>query len=282
MEKLDQLDLCELALGRPIIINFNNKFRFLADERLVQSKSATIATFLQPNVEVYNVTLPHYENIPNIVEYFKTGKFTAFEPDMFPTLFANAYFLQLKEMTKIMTNLFCENPIQFFEMHDFQKCITENMFCDLMFAQNGKLKMKILGHYPSKHLKMFCTYFNINKNEIKNYVFKNFPYIWNLCKKYNLIKVQNGLKQYFSDHVDNSDFMEQKEMNGDNISHEDIKKLFLLHPERLQLQRGGGKKLKKIIFVDKHYFFSLKIWLKKHPEPINPWFETMRYITNRL
>lgn len=279
MEKLDHLDLCELALGRPIVINFNNKFRFLADERLVQSKSATIATFLQPDVEVYNVSLPHYENIPNIVEYFKTGKFTAFEPDMFPTLFANAYFLQLKDMTKIMTSMFCENPLQFFKMHDFKECITEKMFCDLMFAQNGKFKMKIMGNYPSKHLKIFCSYFDIIDET--DYVFVNFPYLWNLCKKFQLIKVENGLKEFFSDYVDDSDFMNQKQMNKNNIPHEDLKNLFLLFPERLQLQRGG-KKLKKIIFVDKHYFNSLKIWLKKHPEPINPWFETMRYITNRL
>lgn len=276
MEQLDNLNLHELALGRPIVLNFNKKFKFLADERLVQVKSATLAKYLEPNVEVYNISLPHYENIPNIVEYFKTGKFTSFEPDMFPTLFANAYFLQLKDITKIMTNMFCKQPFHYTEMDDFNQCITKEMFCDLMFAEHGKSKMKIQANYATKHLRIFCNYFSI-KNFDKS-VFNNFPYLWKLCKEFQLLTLEKDLTNYFLDEVDNSSFMNQIDMNSKYISHEDFKNLLLLHPERLQLQRSG----KNLICADRHYFQSLKIWLKKHPEPINQWFETMRYITDKL
>jgi len=279
MEKLDNLNLCDLALGRPIVINFNNKFRFLADERLVHAKSATIAGHIQPNVEVYNISLPHYENIPNIVEYFKTGKFTSFEPEMFPTLFANAHFLQLNDITKIMTNMFCKQPYHYAKMDDFKQCITKEMFCDLMFAERGKSKMKIQGNYATKHLKIFCDYFSIQN--FNKPIFESFPYLWKLCKEYQLLKLEVDLKNYFSDQSDNSNFINQIDFNDRYISHVDFKNLLLLHPERLQLERSGNN-LQNIIFVDRHYFQSLKIWLRKHPEPINQWFETMRYITDKL
>lgn len=279
MDKLDHLDLCELALGRPIVINFNDKFRFLADARLVHAKSATIAQFLKPDIEIYNVTLPHYENIPNIVEYFKTGKFTSFEPEMFPTLFANAYYLQLKDITVIMADLFVKDPAFYVQMPDFKACITKQMFCELMFAQQGKSKLHIQANTLSKNLKVFGTYFGYAHFDTFSRAI--FPQLWQICKEFELLRLRRGLEEYFVDNVDDPDFMNQIDMNSKFISHQDFQRLMLLNPERLQLRRGGIN-LKKIIFADKHYFFALKIWLRKHPEPIGDWFETMRYVTGLI
>jgi hypothetical protein len=110
---------------------------------------------------------------------------------------------------------------------------------------------------------------------------ESYPYLWKLSKDYDLPFLKKDLETEFANLVhENLHYVESHvDVNSNFISHEDFKYLLVCY---LDLTLLPVHKNPDILTVHEEHYLILKNWLKKHPDFIDEWFETFRFITALL
>lgn len=277
-----ELNLEENLFGSAITINFNKKYKFLADEKLVKTKSNLLKRMIEKNPQKtssFKLKLPHFEYISFWVDYLKTGKYCKFQFNMFPTIFNNALYLECFELISDLEFIFAARYLDIVHLPQFQDHISNQNFQNLMFAHTGKdkIRLNIEKNGPNEYCQIFYEISNIYKNlDIEN-LNQTFPYLWKLSIDFDLPLLKKDLETQFEDLISKypNYIHAHEDMNSNFISHEDFKYLLVCY---LDLRLTPIFEKPDILTINEEHCFILKNWLEKHPNFIDEWYETFRFI----
>lgn len=166
------------SYGRAIIINFNNKFKFIVDEKLVTQKSGVLKQLIegdQKRIE-YTLNLPHLHFLEPIVVYLKVGIISGITNDMFSYLFTNCEYLGLDEILFELQVQFDANCLEISLMDNFNdKNIPQTLFHRIMmnsYPKNYRIHCKSKKMCASDHVKVLKLWMDRHPKTCESWIGK--------------------------------------------------------------------------------------------------------------